>query len=500
MITSRLGECSKCAEWRERFELLEKRFAELERHAALMEDKVHRVLADLTKANARVRELQEVVAGRSKDSTNSSKPPSSDIVKPPPPQKPANGSRKRRRGGQVGHKPQQRAAFEPGEIDVVQWHRHESCPQCGGPVEELPAVADVVQQVELVAKPTLVTEHRSCTCHCRHCRRDFTQPIPPEIAESGTFGPRLTAFVAYLKGACHASYRTIQQLLQEACGVDLAKGTLVQLCQKVSRSLQSSYDALLRQIPQQSSLHIDETSHRENGQLLWTWVFRAPRFTLFHIDPTRGAKVLDQILGAKFCGTLLSDYYAAYRHYLQTHPLADAQFCLGHLIRDVRFLDDLPDQADRQFGLDLLAELRALFQLWHARPLGTDVAADQQFRAALIAQGEQVKRVAIERAPDTKAARKLARRFRKHAAQYLRFTHMADLEPTNNAAEQAIRYVVIDRRVTQGTRSERGRTWCQRIWTTIATCRQHGRDLLSFLQKSLLAHLTDTPPPCLLVT
>jgi transposase len=500
MATRRLGECPKCAEWRERFELLEKRFAELEKHTALMEDKVHRVLADLTKANARVRELQEVVAGRSKDSTNSSKPPSSDIVKPPPPEKPGTGSRERRRGGQVGHAPQQRAAFQPGEIDVVQLHKHESCPKCGGPVEQLATPAEVMQQIELVAKPTLVTEHRSCTCRCRQCRQDFTQPISPQIAAAGTFGLRLTAFVAYLKGASHASYFTIQQLLRETCGVDIARGTLVNLCQKVSRSLQGSYDALLQQIPQQSSLHIDETGHRENGKLLWTWVFRAPRFTLFRIDPSRGAKVLDQILGTKFCGTLLSDYYAAYRHYLQTHPLADAQFCLAHLIRDVKFLDDLPDPADRRFGFELLAELKALFQLWHARPLGADEAANQQFRAALIAQGEQVKRVAIEQAPDTKAARKLARRFRKHAAQYLRFTHVAELEPTNNAAEQAIRHVVIDRRVTQGTRSERGRHWCQRIWTTIATCRQHGHDLLSFLEKSLLAHLTDTPPPTLLAT
>jgi transposase len=106
--------------------------------------------------------------------------------------------------------------------------------------------------------------------------------------------------------------------------------------------------------------------------------------------------------------------------------------------------------------------------------------------------------VATEHAPDTRAASKLARRFKKHARQYLRFTCVPDLEPTNNAAEQAIRHVVIDRHITQGTRSPRGRTWCERIWTTIATCRQHGRDLLSFLEQSFRALLTDTPPPALL--
>lgn len=498
MVTRQLGECPKCAEWREQFDALKIEFAKLLKHCERLEAKVGRLYEELGKADARVQQLQEIVAGRSKDSTNSSKPPSSDIVKPPP-QKSETDPQQRKRGGQVGHKPQQRKAFLPEEIDVVQLHQHEACPQCGGPVEPLTTPADVVQQIELVAQPTLVTEHRSGTCRCGKCRRDFTQPIPPAIAESGTFGPRLTTFVAYLKGACHASYDTIQQLLRETCGVAVARGQLVQLCQKVSRSLQPSYDALLQQIPRQSSVHIDETGHRENGQRMWTWVFCAPQFTLFHIDPTRSAKVLDKILGNNFAGTLLSDYYAAYRHYLKTHPLADGQFCLAHLIRDVKFLEELPDPADRQFGAEMLAELKALFRLWHTRGEAQDEATHRTFRAALLAQGKQLKRVALERAPDTKAACRLAKRFRKHAAEYLRFTRVPNLEPTNNAAEQAIRVVVIDRRVTQGTRSERGRTWCQRIWTTIATCRQHGRDLLSFLQNSLLAYLTDTPPPTLLV-
>jgi transposase len=475
-MAERVSKCEKCAELLHRLEAMERRVAS--------------VLGKLAKAEARVRQLQEQLAGRSKDSTNSSKPPSSDIVKPP--KKPSG---LHRRGAQVGHAPQQRPPFTPGEIDVVQQHAHESCPQCGGPVEILPTPAQVVQQVELVAKPTLVTKHQSCTCRCLACRQEFTQPIPREIAAAGTFGPRLTAWVAYLKGACHASFGTIQQLLRETCGLRVATGTLAKLCQKVSRSLQASYDDLRRQIPQQASLHIDETSHRENGQGQWTWVFRARPFTLFHIDPTRSEDVLEQVLGSEFSGTLLADYYAAYRAYLTAHPRANAQFCLAHLVRDVKFLETLPEEADRQFAGELLAELKALFRLWHA---SGDYPDEATFRMALIAQGQQLQRVATERAPDTKASQTLARRFQKHGDQYLRFTHVRGLEPTNNAAERAIRQVVIDRRVTQGTRSQRGRDWCQRIWTTIATCRQHGRDLLSFLEQSFLALLTDTPPPSLL--
>jgi transposase len=470
-------ECPKCAELLQHVEQLERRMARKDREFRELEKKLKR--------------LQEQVAGAKKDSTNSSKPPSSDIVKPPR----SAVAGQRRRGGQLGHAPQQRPPFELREIDDVQRHSHRSCPQCGGPVEQLPTSAQVLQQVELLAKPTRVIEHHSGTCHCPACHQDFTQPIPSEIAAAGTFGPRLTAWIAYLKGDCHASFRTIQKLLWETCRLRVAKGTLAKLCQKISQSLAAPYEELRQQIPSQERLNVDETSHRENGKLHWTWVFRAPRFTLFHIDPTRSGEVLQQILGGEFAGTLCADYFTVYRSYLEAHPLANGQFCLAHLIRDVKYLETLPDEADQRFSRDVLAELKALFRLWHTREAAPDRAA---FRDALIAQGEQLDRVATQRVPETKSAWNIARRFETHSRHYLRFTRESGLEPTNNAAEQAIRQVVIDRRVTQGTRSERGREWCQRIWTTIATCRQHGRDLLSFLQQTYRALLTDTPPPALL--
>jgi len=471
--------CPNCAEMLQRMEVLE--------------NKLSLAFEKLYKSETRVRQLQEALAGSAKDSTNSSKPPSSDIVKPP--KKNANGAR--RRGGQVGHAPQQRAAFRPEEIGEVQRHAYESCPQCGGPVDQLSTPAEVIQQAELIERPLLITEHQSYTCHCHACRQNFTHAIPPAITAAGTFGPRLMTHVAYLKGACHASFRTIQQLLQETCGLQISTGMLAKICQRMARSLQPAYDDLRRQIPAQTKVHIDETSHRENGDWYWAWVFRAPSFTLFYIDRTRGTVVLDYLLGNQFRGTLQADFYGAYRRYLATHPQAEAQFCHAHLVRDVKFLATLPDEADREFAAKLLAELKELFRLWHARAEATD---EKTFRQELIAQGKKLEAVALEQAPPTKASRTLARRFRKYGDQYLRFTRVAGLEPTNNAAEQAIRQIVIDRHVTQGTRSQRGRTWCERIWSVIATCRQHGQDLLSFLEKSLLANLTDTPPPTLLPT
>jgi len=94
----------------------------------------------------------------------------------------------------------------------------------------------------------------------------------------------------------------------------------------------------------------------------------------------------------------------------------------------------------------------------------------------------------------------LATRFRKHGRAYFQFITTPGIEPTNNLAEQAIRFVVIDRRITQGTRSETGRRWCERIWTAAATCVQQGRNILQFLIDTVTAWTTDQPPPSLMPT
>ena len=120
------------------------------------------------------------------------------------------------------------------------------------------------------------------------------------------------------------------------------------------------------------------------------------------------------------------------------------------------------------------------------------------FQKALEAARQQVMKAATTRVPDTKHARNLAKRFRENGEAYFRFITTPGIDPTNNLAEQAIRFVVIDRHITQGTRSEKGRRWCERIWTVIATCAQQGRAVFQFLLDSVQAHFCGTSPPSLL--
>jgi len=129
------------------------------------------------------------------------------------------------------------------------------------------------------------------------------------------------------------------------------------------------------------------------------------------------------------------------------------QFCMAHLIRDVKFMLTLPSREDQAYGQRVRNALRDLFAVIHRREKMTAAG----FQKALEAAREQVLRAATTRVPDTKHARNMAKRFRENGEAHFRFITTPGIDPTNNLAEQAIRFVVIDRHITQGTRSDKGR-------------------------------------------
>jgi len=254
------------------------------------------------------------------------------------------------------------------------------------------------------------------------------------------------------------------------------------------------YEQLLALLPKQNIVNADETGHKNNGERYWTWCFRAPLFTLFKISPSRGSEVLFEVLGKEFDGVLGCDYFSAYRKYMGACNVL-VQFCLAHLIRDIKFLTTHPDKRNRAYGERLLEAARALFALIHRR----DRMSPQRFAADLEDAGYAFWAAAIRRVPNTPEGNNLANRFDKHGDDYIRFITTPGIEPTNNVAEQAIRFVVLDRHVTQGTRSETGQRWSERIWTVVATCAQQARSVFSFLHDAVAALFDGAPAPSLVI-
>ena len=446
---------------------------------------VRELLKRIDQLEKRVTELEAENARLKKNSSNSSKPPSSDIVKPKTVK--SHCKRKRKRGGQFGHRRHVRAAFGSEQIDEVIEYELEN-------TTGLRPLNDwrVIQQIELVDRPFVVTEHRARRYRCRRTGKIIRATLPAEVVRAGLLGPRLSALAAYQKGACHMSYSTIQTFLRDVFSISVSTGQLAKLMHKASRALAGGYQELADALPDEPHVGADETGHKDNGRGLWTWCFRPGEFTLFKIAASRGSDVLKAVLGETFDGVVGCDYFSAYRKYMADAG-ATVQFCLAHLIREVRFLTTQADKVLANWGQKLLTELRNLFATLHRRAQMTT----KGFAQTMDRIRRQFLRL-VRRPPDRLEARPLARRFRKHGNSYFTFLTTPGAEPTNNLTEQAIRFVVIDRKITQGTRGDRGQRWCERIWTMLATCAQQDRSAFAFLVDSIKAHWSDRPAPSLL--
>ena len=450
----------------------------------------------------RVRELEGQLAQATKNSGNSSKPPSSDITKPPPKARRAAGRRKI--GGQPGHPRHERKLFPPDQVDERQIHGLTQCPACGSTsLDILEEPAQVLQQVELLPKCFRVTEHVVQACRCGNCQQIHTGELPAAVAATGLIGPRIMSMLLFMKGAMRNSYSAIEEFLDTVMGFKVCRGYLAKVMVRGARALAPPVAELRALLPTQRVLNVDETGHKENGQHLWTWCFRAANFVLFSIQDSRGSDVLIEFLGVEFNGVLGCDYFSAYRKFMGQMS-GSVQFCLAHLIRDLKFLRDHPEPLIQLYAQPILQAVRQMFQLIHEQV--HQPVADFQPRL------ERHKKQIIDLAVDSTCLSpipwyvekqypevfNMTVRFRKHGAAYFTFITRPEIGPTNNSAEQALRFVVMDRRATQGTRSHKGRTFCEHIWTVVGTCRINHRSIFDYLCQAVTAWAKGTPIPSLI--
>lgn len=216
----------------------------------------------------------------------------------------------------------------------------------------------------------------------------------------------------------------------------------------------------------------------------------------------------ENLVGQEFAGYLNFDYFSANCSFAWSFEIK-AQSCWAHLIRDMRFLSEKhPDRKTKAWAEQLVDRSRRLFSAWHRR----DEMSDEGFRRSMLTHRERFLEV-VRKPPSTKEAKNLAARFAVIEYQdpdseqtgtydlsqdYFRFLFAAAVEPTNNHSEQQIRHCVIDRRITQGTRSAAGMRYHERMWMMIATCKKQDRSVFMFPFETIAAKLAGMPAPSLL--
>ena len=437
-------------------------------------------------------QVAALTARLSETSANSSRPPSSDPPGKRPPSPPPSG---RRPGGQPGHPGHFRALLDVSAVDAVIGCRPASCAGCGA---ALPAVAgandpvDERHQVwELPPVAVVVTEYRLAARRCAGCGHVTRAGLPLGASADGC-GPRLTAVSATLSGRYRLSKRETAACLGDVFGVDLAVGTVSALEQTVSAALAPVVAAAQAALQQAPIVNMDETPWRETRRRVWLWTAVAATLTIFQIHPSRGGAVARALLGSSWAGIVGSDRGTMY-NWLERER---RQVCWAHLKRNFQKLVDW-GPGPRPTGARLLAIETQVFRHWHRFRLGELDRAGLQ--AALAPVQAEMTAVLDEGATaGHPVAQSLCRGLATLEPALWTFVRVPGVEPTNNAAEQALRPAVLWRKGSFATHSPAGSRFVERLLTVTASCRQQDRPLLDSLVAAVVADRTGTPRPSLI--
>ena len=454
--------------------------------------RLEQVVAEQAAPLSRMAALEEEVARLreqvGKSSRNSSRPPSSD---PPSVAKRRRRSSGRSRGGQPGHEGHGRSLRSRDEVNEIVPVKPATCGSCGHPLQGEDVHPQRHQVVEIPPVQAQVTEYELHTLRCTHCGLLTEAPWPVGVPR-GAFGPRIQALVGLLSGSYRLSKRLIEELLADAFGVKLSLGTVCGLEQQVSRAVAAPVAEACRQVQHQEAANLDETGWREGGVRAWLWTAVTAWVTVFVIRAHRSQAVVRELLGHDFAGTVGSDRYSAYSYL----PVGGRQVCWAHLRRDFQAMVDRGG-VSASIGQPLLDQAQTMFTWWHRVRDGT--LERSTFRSYM----SRVRhRVHMDLWYGTlcshEATAATCREIRKVESALWTFVRCEGVEPTNNAAERALRHGVLWRKGSFGTDSPDGSRFVEHLMTVRATLRQQQRNMLEYLTAACEAALHQRRPPSLL--
>ena len=433
--------------------------------------------------------MADLEARLNQHSGNSSKPPSSDPPGAPP--RSANRQRGRQPGGQPDHPGASRDPAPDDQITETILLRPTHCSACRRDLTACPldATDPICHQVwELpVIRPT-VTAYHCLRITCPDCATPVRAALPPDVPR-GAFGPGVAAAIALLHTDYRLSLREIPRLLRQFFHLPISVGATTQLYHAVGAAAAAPY-AAVEAVVRQHDANVDETSWPQAKLPLWLWTMVTAVATLFRIG-RRNRATLTAMVGAEFDGIITSDRLRVYA----SQPQERWQICWAHLRREfVAFYER--DGPVGDWAATALIQIDLMFLLWHGVRTGTlsrgafqaSMTGIQTAFHTLLLQGKDL---------PWEKARGFSRDLANHETALWTFVRVEGIEPTNNAAERALRPAVLWRKGCFGTQTETGSQAVERLLTIRATCRQQDRDPLVYLTDLMRAHWAGTPAPSL---
>lgn len=402
------------------------------------------------------------------NSSNSSRPPSSDK----PFNKKKSNKKKKKSGAKKGHKGHRQMMLEPTETVPL---KPEKC-SCGNTDFPETQPYHTHQEIELPEIKMKVTHFVLHQGPCPCCGKMIKAKLPP--AHQTGYGARLTAFIGEVGGIQGNSRCTVQQLCSSVFNVPISKGAIQKVIDRVSEAIKPHYEAIGSMARKAKVNYIDETSWFMNGALMWLWTMVSTSVAFFMIHPNRSKEAFLALI-RDWEGILVSDGYGVYKKWVNLR-----QTCLAHLIRTAMGLAERKNPEIASFGKKSSDELKRLCKMANAPPTKGQWRAFYARFVHLIFQQN-------ERKDD---AGKFARRLIRELDCLWVFLEVHGVEPTNNRGERAIRFGVLWRKRSQGTASEKGNRWVERIISLKQTCSMRSMPTYPVLVEAVECYFKEQKP------
>lgn len=442
-------------------------YQELEAKLHRTEEILARALEEIAKLHEKIVKLEGQI---NRNSKNSSKPPSTDQKNNTP-----ENQRKPRepRAGKA------RLPFSADRIDLHVQCTRDNCPHCGSSAIELNGQpGERWQQAELPEVRAIVTEYELLKYHCKGCGKGLISSLPDGVPDSA-FGPKLMGLLVTLTGVMHVAKREAIQLIKDLYDVDMSLGSVPNIEERVTQALGPIYDRIHTfVIESRFCKYFDETGWRDSGKRHFVWLASCEHAAVYMIDRTRSAAAFKRLTGKEsWEAPAVTDRYGVYGS-LKIH-----QYCLAHLIREFRGYGER-EGPDKEIGRMLEKELSQACSV-HRDYVQGDASLNS--RNGRLGRSKKKVQFWLEdgMANGSDPLSKLCETLLDNFEKLWIFIKIPGMEPTNNTAERDLRKLVIWRKKSYGTRSERGKRFVERLTTVAQTLRKQGQNVLRYIQSSI---------------
>lgn len=358
-------------------------------------------------------------------------------------------------GAPVGHKGATRETKEPNEVIEL---KEAKCKHCHNLLAEpFKQERRVIEEIP-EPQPIKIIGYKVNHYKCSKCGR-VTIAEHDDLPKEGIFGKNVLTHVTLLKFEDRLPLRKVMQSLNRQFSLDLTSATVLDITRRVSAHLKGKYNALIQRIRNSSYVYVDETGIKVQGKQYWIWTFTTYEATLYVIRKSRSKSILEEVLGKHYKGIIICDGLSAYSQFTD-----NIQRCWAHLLREAK------DLAEKYSSAKLVhKELKEMYAI--VKEVTYEDPPDKRqelFDKCVIKIKCLVKRMHVYR-----ELRKFATKINKGTKHFFTRILHPEIEPTNNRAENALRELVVQRKIIGTLRNEKGTSIMETIMSMLMTWKQN---------------------------